>query len=101
MTRPSREERERLAFDRLAAAVDDILRAQADLRQRLGRAETRLGELESVLAELSGDETDVVAMAQELRACRDENASLRMRLEEGQDAVDRILSRIRYLSEQG
>ncbi len=99
--RSPEEDRERVAFDRLTAGVDQILRAHQDLGDRLARAEDRLLELEAVIADLAGEGIDVVTMAQELRASQEENAALRGRLEEGREAVDRILSRIRYLSEQG
>jgi predicted RNase H-like nuclease (RuvC/YqgF family) len=95
------EKFEQVALDRLTTGVDRLLRAHLDLGDRLARAEERLIELEGVLADFGGDGMDVVRMAQELRAAQEENAALRERLEEGRDVVDRILSRIRYLSEQG
>lgn len=88
------------AFERLDLAVSEALAQVRDLRARVNAVETRNEELEALMARFdSGAESpgDYVARMRSLEA---ENGDLRVRLEKGRDAVERILSRIRFLEEQ-
>jgi predicted RNase H-like nuclease (RuvC/YqgF family) len=89
------------ALERLGAGVDRLLRSHAELRTRLNQTEARVREVEGMLGRLGRGEVDVAGLSAEVEQLSAENAALRARMDEGREAVDRLLSRVRYLEEQG
>jgi predicted RNase H-like nuclease (RuvC/YqgF family) len=90
----------RATLERLASGVDRLLRNHAELQARLVQTEARLRELEQMLGRLGRGEVDVAGMSTELEMLEAQNSALRARMEEGREAVERLLSRVRYLEEQ-
>jgi hypothetical protein len=70
------------------------------LTDRARTAESRTGELEALLARFSSGEEDPGAYVEKLRTLEEENADLRGRIEQGREAAQRLLARIRFLEEQ-
>jgi predicted nuclease with TOPRIM domain len=91
----------KVALERLGEGVDRLLRSHGALKTRLSQTEARLREVEGMLGKLGRGEVDVAGLSAEVERLSSENAMLRARMDEGRDAVERLLSRVRYLEEQG
>jgi predicted nuclease with TOPRIM domain len=80
--------------------VDQAVAQVGELRNRARTAEARNGELEALLARFDSGEEDPGAYVERLKALEKENTDLRGRIEQGRDAAERLLARIRFLEEQ-
>jgi hypothetical protein len=86
-------------WDRLELAVRRLLDYQEALTQRAQAAERRIGELEAGIAEVSAGRLDPVALSERAAALELENRALEERLGQARDAVQRILTRLRFAEE--
>lgn len=90
----------RRELDRLEAAVGRALERIGELEGRLTEARARGEELERLLASFESGEDDPATMKDRLDRSERENVDMRSRLQEGRDAVERLLARIRFLEDQ-
>lgn len=100
MSNPEDEGAERQALARLDAAVGAVLASLDRMRERVRRAEERSRELGELLERYRTGQEDPEEVASRAERLSADNERLRRRLEEGRDAVERILARIRFLEEQ-
>ncbi len=91
---------ERQAFQALESAVTEALERIRDLSQRVEVAETRRDEVEVLLRDMTDGRADPAEMSERLSALEVENADLRARVDAGYEAVERLLSQLRFLEEQ-
>lgn len=91
---------DRQALSHLEAAVGRLLEETERLRGRTARAETRVRDVESLLRRFTKGEDDPAQLQRRLSDLQEENRELKRRIEEGGEAVDRLLARIRFLEEQ-
>lgn len=101
MSSPDAERGVERAHDRLRAAVERLLDHARQQRERSERAEARVRDLEGLLARFARGEEDPARLAIRLQELREENQALLRRLQEGVEAVDRLLARVRFLEEHG
>lgn len=96
-----REPRDAIPPDwtRLEDVVRRLLDDHAEWRNRAERAEHRLAELEATLRENSAEGLDAVRLAERVETLRRENEDLRRRLSGAREAIERIMSRLRFLEE--
>ncbi len=99
---------EAAAFDRLEAAIGQLVeRLEAsgasvqEAEARATAAEARTAELAELVKRVTGDEAEAGRLMSRLKGLEQENADLRTRLERGRDGVDRMLARIRFLENKG
>lgn len=88
------------ALKRLDRAIDRALAEVGDLRERLRTAERRSVELESLLERFDSGSERPGDYVERVKVLESENLDLRERMEQGREAVQRLLSRIRFLEEQ-
>ncbi len=89
------------AIKRLNSAVDSALGEIDRLRGELSKARSHNAELEDMLKGITSGERSPAQMMLELEKAQEQNGDMRERLEQGRDAVDRLLAKIRFLEEQG
>jgi predicted RNase H-like nuclease (RuvC/YqgF family) len=94
------ESLDRQALSTLESAVSRLLAEAERLRARTALAETRVRDVESLLRRFTKGEEDPARLQRRVTDLRAENRELRKRIEEGGEAVDRLLARIRFLEEQ-
>lgn len=87
-------------WERLELAVRRLLDNQDMLRRRAQAAEARVCELEAGIAEVTAGRLDPVQLAQRAEQLERENRALEDRLAQARDAVQRILSRLRFAEEE-
>jgi hypothetical protein len=91
---------DRVAFDALEHAIDDVLDRLAWLHERTALADEKSRDLQKLLTRFTGADVDAAEMIARLRHLEIENADLRSRLEQGRAGVDRLLAKIRFLEGQ-
>jgi len=87
-------------WDRLELAVRRLLEYQEALLQRVQAGEKRIHELEAGIAEVTAGRLDPVALSERAAALERENRALEERLGQAREAVQRILSRLRFAEEE-
>ena len=92
---------DRRAMARPERAVAQALEEIGSLRERARMAEDRVRRLEDLLDGQEETGEGPGRLVDRLEVVEAENRELRDRLEEGREVVDRLLSRIRFLEEQG
>ena len=92
---------ERQALSRLEAVAERLLEERAALMDQVREAEDRVRELKTLLSKFPEGKVDIVTLEKALTRLRDQNAELKGRMAEGREGVERILSRIRFLENQG
>lgn len=92
---------ERQALSRLEAVVERLLEERATVVDQVREAEDRVRELKTLLSEFPEGKVDMVSLEKAITRLRDQNAELKGRMAEGREGVERILSRIRFLENQG
>ena len=101
MSNPEDDRPDRRALSRLDDAVGAVIQRLEEMEGRLERAEAKRRELEEVLERFrTGDEAPA-ELARRAERLADENRTLRRRLGDGREVVERIRARIRFLEEQG
>jgi predicted RNase H-like nuclease (RuvC/YqgF family) len=91
------------ALSRLESAVGKLLRERSRLLKRVEEAEGRARELSDILdrvKEERGRGSDPIEREKRMEALDAENRELRARIREGREGVERLLSRIRFLTER-
>ena len=92
---------ERQALSRLEAVAERLLEERAAVADQAREAEDRVKELKTLLSEFPEGKVDMVILEKAITRLRDQNAELKGRMAEGREGVERILSRIRFLENQG
>ncbi len=92
---------ERQALSRLEAVAERLLKERAAVVDQAREAEDQVRELKTLLSEFPEGKVDMVILEKAITRLRDQNAELKGRMAEGREGVERILSRIRFLENQG
>lgn len=92
---------ERQALSRLEAVAERLLEERAAVADQAREAEDRVRELKALLSEFPEGNVDMVILEKAITRLRDQNTELKGRMAEGREGVERILSRIRFLENQG
>ena len=92
---------ERQALSRLEAVAERLIEERAAVADQAREAEDRVRELKTLLSEFPEGKVDMVILEKAITRLRDQNAELKGRMAEGREGVERILSRIRFLENQG
>ncbi len=88
------------AFAELEAAVDRLVEAYADLRERVERAEAARRELTDALAAAGPEELDPDEAEERFRELVEENRRLREVVEAGRERAERIQSRLIMMEDE-
>jgi predicted RNase H-like nuclease (RuvC/YqgF family) len=91
---------ERKALSEVEGAVGRLLEEMKRLEARTQRAETRVRDVEALLRRFTRGDEDPAQLQRTVSGLQEENEELRSRIEEGREAVERLLARIRFLEEQ-
>ena len=91
---------ERKALSEVESAVGRLLDEMKRLESRTLRAETRVRDVEALLRRFTRGDEDPAQLQRKISGLQEENEEMRSRIEEGREAVDRLLARIRFLEEQ-
>ena len=89
------------ALSRLEAVAERLLEERAAVADQAREAEDRVRELKTLLSEFPEGNVDMVILEKAITRLRDQNTELKGRMAEGREGVERILSRIRFLENQG
>lgn len=92
---------ERQALSRLEAVVERLLRERVAVAGQAREAEDRVRGLETLLSEFTEGKVDTASLEKAIARLRDDNAELKGRMAEGREGVERILSRLSFLQNQG
>lgn len=91
---------ERVAFQKLEGAIEEVLWRLERTRRRAEAAEGKSAELEELLKRFSEDAGAAGRLLTRLSALEAENEDLRMRMLKGRQGVERLLAQIRFLEGQ-
>ena len=84
----------------LESAMSRAIEVIQALRARERELEQRTSELEGTVRGLSSGDLDPQELLSRLNTIEQENEELRRRIESGRQAVERLLSKVRFLEEQ-
>jgi seryl-tRNA synthetase len=87
-------------LDRLELKVRDLLEAHDAWRRRTEAAEARVRELEQAMRGMTDGDLDPVALADQVRALEQRSNVLRERMQQAQEAVQRMLARLHFVEEE-
>lgn len=87
-------------LDRLELTIRRLIESHQLWEKRALSAESRVRELESAIQDLSAGRLDPTALAQEVRVLEQRNDSLLDRLTRAQAAVERMVARLQFTSEE-
>jgi hypothetical protein len=87
-------------LDRLELTVRRLIEAHLLWQKRAEAAESRVAELESAIQDLSAGNIDPTALAEEVRVLEQRNESLLDRLTRAREAVERMMARLQFTSEE-
>lgn len=90
---------ERQALTRLEAGVGRLLSEREDLSRRVEFAEGRVQDLEALLRRFTKGDADPAALQATISRLELENDSMREKIREGREGVDRLLARLRFLED--
>lgn len=90
----------RVALDALESAVADALSEIQSLKNQLASSQARNATAEAVLQKSTKNGGASLDLMDHLGVLQSENDDFRARLEQGREAVDRLLAKIRFLEEQ-
>ena len=88
------------AVERLEGAVTAALDQIERLKGEVARMQTQGEALEGLLKGVTSGEEGPREMIDKLHILEEENRDLRIRLDQGRMAVDRILARVKFLEEK-
>lgn len=94
------EQPERLAFQRLETAIEEVLWRLERARGRAEAAEEKSAEFQELAKRFSEDGGAAGQLLTRLRTLETENEELRRRMEQGREGVERLLAQIRFLEGQ-
>ena len=89
------------ALTRLDEVVRQAVARLEALRTRVEDVRAREADMRGLLGQITAGELDPAEIMNHVRMLEEENDTLRRRLREGREAVERLLARIRFLEEQG
>jgi mRNA-degrading endonuclease toxin of MazEF toxin-antitoxin module len=87
-------------LDRLELKVRRLLEAHDAWQRRAMTAEARVQELEQAVRAMATGELDPVALADQVRTLDQRNNVLRQRMQQAQEAVQRMLARLHFVEEE-
>lgn len=87
-------------LDRLELTIRRLIESHQVWEKRASAAESRVRELEAAIQDLSAGRLDPTALAEEVRALEERNESLLDRLTRAQAAVERMVARLQFTSEE-
>jgi seryl-tRNA synthetase len=87
-------------LDRLELKVRALLEAHDAWRRRATAAEARVLELEQAVRSMATGDLDPVALADQVRALDQRTSALRQRMQDAQEAVQRMLARLHFVEEE-
>lgn len=87
-------------LDRLELTIRRLIESHQSLEKRALTAESRVRELETAMQDLSAGRINPVELAEEVRVLETRNASLLDRLTRAQEAVDRMIARLQFTTEE-
>ena len=90
----------RVALDALEKAVAAALSEIQSLKDQLASSQAKNATAEAVLQKSTQNEGASLDLMDHLGVLQTENDDFRARLEQGREAVDRLLAKIRFLEEQ-
>ena len=90
----------RVALAALESAVADALSEIQLLKDQLALSKAKNVAAEAVLRKNTQNKGASLDLMDDLAALQNENDDFRARLEQGREAVDRLLAKIRFLEEQ-
>lgn len=88
------------ALDPLETAVERAVEEVRAVRERAAEAEARAERNEQLLRQFVDGREDPGALASRVAELEAENESLRARIEQGREGVDRMLASIRFLEDR-
>ncbi len=88
------------ALDPLESAVERAVEEVRVARERAAQAEARAERNEQLLRQFVDGREDPGALASRVAELEAENESLRARIEQGREGVDRMLASIRFLEDR-
>ena len=88
------------SLGRLESAVEALLEDRAAATARASDAERRVSDLERELSQIRKTGANADDLEEAVRRLKDQNATLRRRIAQGRDGVERLLSRIEFLESQ-
>lgn len=86
-------------MDRLELSIRKLLEAHDAWRRRAREAEARIAELEESLRRMSTGGLNPLELADELRELQARNRRLEERLQQGSEAVQRMVARLQFAEE--
>jgi len=87
-------------LDRLESTVQRLLLAHDALKRRAEAAEARVRELERAVQDVSTGRVNPVDLAKDARRLEEQNADLRARIDQAQQAIRRLLTRLQFVEEE-
>jgi hypothetical protein len=87
-------------LDRLELKIRAIFDAHDAWRRRALEAEARVAELEKAMSDMAKGGLDPLALSDEVRALDGRNRVLRERMQQAQEAVQRMLARLQFVEEE-
>jgi predicted trehalose synthase len=87
-------------LDRLELKVRGLLDAYDAWRRRAEEAEARVRDLERAVRDMSTGGLDPVALADQVRVLDERNDALRQRMQQAEEAVQRMLARLHFVEEE-
>ena len=87
-------------LDRLELTIRRLIESHQSWENRAVAAEARVRELERAMQDVSAGRINPVDLANEVRELETRNASLLDRLAHAQEAVDRMIARLQFTSEE-
>lgn len=87
-------------WDRLELAARRLLQEHQACRRRAESAEARIAQLEAALQRLSSGTLDPLELQGRLQRAESQNEALRVRLQEAEAHVQRILAKLEFAEEE-
>lgn len=87
-------------LDRLELTIRRLIESHQLWQKRAEAAEARARELESAIQDLSAGRIDPTALAEAVRVLEERNGRLVERLTRAQAAVERMMARLQFTSEE-
>jgi hypothetical protein len=87
-------------LDRLELKVRGLLDAHDAWRRRAEESEARVRDLERAVRDMSTGGLDPIALANQVRVLDERNDALRQRMQQAEEAVQRMLARLHFVEEE-
>lgn len=87
-------------LESLEEALEGLLDRLDEVEERARSARERAERAEAALREVTGEDSDPGVLLERVERLESENTDLHRRLTAGREAVDRLLSKVRFLEER-